>query len=154
MNFEKQIINLIESSQTAWNESNLEHFSDFFEPDIRITMEPVTVAGVHFKEQNIKGLEDAMKFVRKYRHVLPLKYHAEYHEVKLSKHLIYKKYFYQLKIRAQFDCKISEYGKYKEFHISGYENAESKKITAFYLLKNIIEHKLKSLFRHRQTAST
>ena len=107
-------------------------------------MEPVTVAGVHFKEQNIKGLEDAMKFVRKYRHVLPLKYHAEYHEVKLSKHLIYKKYFYQLKIRAQFDCKISEYGKYKEFHISGYENAESKKITAFYLLKNIIEYKLKA----------
>lgn len=146
MKFENVIINLIESAQHAWNNSELEKFNDFMEDDIIITMEAVTVGGVNFPEQNIKGKESAMEFIRKYRHVLPLRYKAQYEGLELKKKSVYNKYFYELKISAQFNCVISEYGRYKQFHISKYQNAKNKNITALYIIRNIISHKLKSIF--------
>ncbi len=146
MNFYNVIVNLIESCQKAWNNSDLEKFETYFEDDIVITMEGVKIGGVYFEEQHLRGKKQAMDFIRKYRNLLPLRFEAEYKDITLSKHFIYQKFFYELKMRAQFDCVISEYGRYKEFHISKYENVNSDKVTIFHIVKNIIQFRLKNLF--------
>lgn len=143
--FNSQMVQLIDAAQEAWNKIELDKFEILFEEDILITMEAVTVAGVHFEEQNIRGKEMAMHFMRKYRKKLPLRYQVEYDKKKLAKHMVYRKFFYQIKVWAHFDCTVSEYGKFKEFHISTYENVNSQKPTVFYLIKNLVLYKLKSL---------
>lgn len=151
MHFNNVILNLMESAELAWNNSDLEKFNNYFEDDIIMTMEAVTIGGFYFPAQNIHGKEKAMEWLRKYRHVIPLRYKAEFKNQELSKNMVYNKFFYELKIYVQFNCVISEYGRYKEFHISNYQNTKKTKITSFYIMSNILQYKIKRIL-HR-TAS-
>lgn len=146
VNFNTVIANLIETAEKAWNDAAIEKFRPLLEDDIFITMEAVTIGGIHFDEINLRGVEAAIDFMKKYRKKLPLRYQVEYNPEDLAKQMIYRKYFYEIKVWAHFDCTISEYGKYKEFHISNYKNVNAKKITALYILKNFVRFNINNLF--------
>lgn len=149
MSFNKKIISLIENTALAWNTSDLETMATFLEEDIIATVESVTIGKTFIEPMRLEGKENVMEFITKIRKKLPLRYQTEFDEKQLSKRITYSKYFYQLGIRAHFVCVISEYGKYREFHITKYENVHSEKINTFNILKNMVRYKIKSLFSNK-----
>ena len=145
MSFNKKIISLIKTTQEAWNNNNCEAFENLFEESILATVAPVTIGLVSIESAQLKDKKEIIEFLKNLRKRIPLKYVAEYDTKNLSKHIHYSKFFYQIGLRAHFECVISEYGKYKEFHIQKYENAKAGKITSLQIIKNVLKYKVTSL---------
>lgn len=146
MDFETVIVSLMENMQDAWNNSDYETMASLMEEDVTVIIEPVIVNGISIKPQKFQGKEKAVRTAKKIQKKLPLRYKVEYDRENLGKKISYKKFYYELNVWAYFESTISEYGKFKEFRVTKYENTESKKMTAFYVLRNIAKHRLKSIF--------
>ena len=147
--FNKTISTLIETMQTAWNNSDLELMRELLEEEIVIYVEPVIVSKIIILPEKISGRDNVIDYIVKIRKKLPLRYTAEYDKSATSKKIKYRKYFYEIRAWATFESTISEHGKFKEFKIGNYKNIRSKKLTSFYIFRNILLFKLKSLFRKR-----
>lgn len=147
--FNQTISTLIENMQNAWNRADLERMAELMEEDVVVFVEPVTVGRIHINPKKIEGREQVVNYIGKLLKRLPLRYTAEFDKNVKTKNLKYRKFFYEIKAWAYFDSTVSKYGRFKEFKIGGYENARAEKLTTFYIVKNILSHRITSLFKEK-----
>lgn len=147
--FNETIAALVQNMEMAWNNSDCDKMEELMEKNVIIYVEPVTVGKIRIAPEKIEGRDEVIKFIKKIQKNLPLRYTAEYDKSVATKNLKYKKFFYEIKAWAYFDSKVSEYGRFKEFRIGGYENVHAEKLTSLYIARNVVAHKIKSFFRDK-----
>lgn len=150
MSFNQKIVTLIDHTTAAWNAENIEVFQNILEDDIIASIAPISIGTTLIEATRIEGKDKLIEYLEKLKGKLPLRYEAEYDINLINKRISYSKHFYQIGIRAHVTCVFSEYGKYKEFHITSYENVYDKKLNLFQILKNAIRYKLSKLFSRKR----
>ena len=149
LSFNSSIFMLIENMELAWNNLDMELMSELLDENVVVHIEPITISKIFIAPEKIIGRHNVIDYVNKLRKKLPLRYVAEFDKDVKTKNIKYRKYFYEVKAWAYFESTISEYGKFKEFKISGYENVHAKKLTTLRIIKNILWFKIKSMIRNK-----